>query len=931
MNRDAGDHELLTRFLSHRDETAFAALVQRHGKVVWGVCRRLLQQDQDAEDAFQAVFFLLARKAASIRKGQAVGSWLYGVAYRIALKARQSLGRRRRREQRAAGATPEQPPWSEAACRELQCLLDAEVQRLPEKYRAPFVLCCLEGLSKSEAARHLGWKEGTVSARTTQARQLLQRRLLRRGITLSGALTALALSQNTSAAAVPVALLQATTCAVLPPPEGQAPRDTPPPAVVTLAQSLPAGAGWGVLTLRLALLLALPLLVAGVTLAVVGPRSDSRKGLGVDANAVRLAERTRPPGNGRPGPAFDRQVVTLAFSADGRRLATAGARPDHPGQLRVWDVAAARELVSLGGIPGTAAVAFAPDGQTLATGEFGGTLRLRDPATGQERAAWPGHPGGVGSVRYSPDGPSLASTGLEGTVKLWDATDGQERQRLVGHTGAVVAAAYFHHGRSLVTGGRDQTAIVWDLATGQERLRLQGHEGGVEAVAVSPDDRRVATAGRDGKIRLWDAETGQATAVLQAYEGPVAAVAFSPDGRFLAGTAGRRILLWDSRTQEPVGRLEPQAAGIAALAFSPGGNYLASGGPLGLVLLALQFTEDGKPASRTVGGQEYRQSFKGRVANWPGWQLHGKGAEERVHFEPEALRISLPPGDELDYRGTGVATPLVVQGDFEITVNFEILREPPPADAGPETRVALVVFLDAPGPSGSNSALVSRRVTARGTQFKAWQAWQGEKTNSEASDTQARTGRLRLKRTGAVLSSYAAEGLDGEFTLLGQLPFGKDDVREVRLIASPGGPKASFEVRLTDLQIRAESLRNLPDAAATGPGANPPGGEGVGGPRWRGWLAAAVIVAVVVLSLAGVVLAVRRRSAARGTPGEPPEKDTPANTTPSPVALPCPQCRRKVKVMVEQAGKKLRCPYCAARIEVPPLETEPPAPKEPRP
>src|SRR5205807_1826584 len=151
---------------------------------------------------------------------------------------------------------------------------------------------------------------------------------------------------------------------------------------------------------------------------------------------------------------------------------------------------------------------------------------------------------------------------------------------------------------------------VWDLATGRERLRLPGHAGGVEALAVSPDDHLLATAGRDGKIRLWDAQTGQVTAVLHAHDGPVAAVTFSPDGKFLAGAAGRRIRLWDSQTHEPVGRLEPQAAGISALAFSPGGNYLASGGPLGLVLLALHFTEDGKPAAAPVGGQEYRQSFK---------------------------------------------------------------------------------------------------------------------------------------------------------------------------------------------------------------------------------------------------------------------------------------------------------------------------------
>jgi RNA polymerase sigma factor (sigma-70 family) len=920
VNLDVCDGDLLTRFLSHRDETAFAALVQRHGGVVWGVCRRLLQQDQDAEDAFQAVFFLLARKAASIRKGQAVGSWLYGAAYRTALKERRALGRRRQREQQAAGAAPEQPPWSEPAFRELQGLLDAEVQRLPEKYRAPFVLCCLEGLSKSEAARQLGWKEGTVSGRTTQARKLLQRRLLRRGVTLSTALTALALWQNTTSAAAPAALLRATARAVLSPPGGQAPRRTPLAVAVSLAGSLPAGVGWGGLALGLALLVALCLLVAGATRTVPGPSSDSRKGPGVEATAVRLAERAGPPGR-RPGPVFDHDVVTLAFSPDGKRLVTAGARPDHPGHLKVWDVEAAEALFTLGGIPGTGAVAFAPDGQTLATGEFSGTLRLRDTATGQERAAWPAHPGGVGSVRFSPDGRSLASTGLDGTVTVWDVEGRQERQRLVGHTGAVLAAAYFHHSPSLVTGGRDQTAIVWDLATGQEHLRLQGHEGGVEALAVSPDDRLVATAGRDGTVRLWDAQTGQAAAVLEAHDGPVAAVAFSPDGRFLAGTAGRRIWLWDSQTHDPVASLEPQAAGISALDFSPGGNYLASGGPLGLVLLALHFTDDGKPAPRTVGGQEYRQSFKGRVAGWPGWRVYGKGAEERVHFEPEGLRISLPLGEELDYSGTGVSAPLVAGGDFEITVNFEILHEPMPQDAGPETRVALVVFLDPQKPSGRNQGLVSRRVSPQGPQFKAWQAWKGEKTNSRSVATQALTGRLRLRRTGALLSSYAAEGFDGEFTLLGQLPFGKEDVQEVRLMASPGGPKATFEARVTDLEIHADSLRNLPeaDAPAAAPGANPPGGEGAGGQRSLDWLvAAALVVIVVVLSVGGVLLVVRRRRADEARPREPSaQKSAPADTAQRPITVPCPGCGRKVKAKAELAGKRVKCPHCAAAVEVP--------------
>jgi RNA polymerase sigma factor (sigma-70 family) len=168
------DAQLLEAFLARRDEAAFEALLRRHGPMVLGVCRRVLRDHHDAEDACQATFLVLARKAGAVRSRHVVGSWLYGVAYRTSLKARAMRSKRRRKEKLAE---PRHEVNADRANEELLERLDAELQRLPEKLRVAVVLCELEGKSRREAARLLGLPEGTLSWRLAQARKRLARRL----------------------------------------------------------------------------------------------------------------------------------------------------------------------------------------------------------------------------------------------------------------------------------------------------------------------------------------------------------------------------------------------------------------------------------------------------------------------------------------------------------------------------------------------------------------------------------------------------------------------------------------------------------------------------------------------------------------------------------------------------------------------------------
>jgi len=238
---EVSDAELLERFVKAADKAAFELLVWRHERMVLGVCRRVLRNYHDAEDAFQATFLVLARKAASIRNQQSVAGWLHCVASRVAHHARSKASRRERpggHDADLASVPSPGEPGGELRARDLGPVLDEEVNRLPEKYRLPVVLCYLEGKTYEEAARQLGCPKGTLSGRLARARGMLRARLARRGVDLGAGLLAAALCEYAAAAAVPAALVTTTVKAALLVASGRAATVAASPEIAALAEGV---------------------------------------------------------------------------------------------------------------------------------------------------------------------------------------------------------------------------------------------------------------------------------------------------------------------------------------------------------------------------------------------------------------------------------------------------------------------------------------------------------------------------------------------------------------------------------------------------------------------------------------------------------------------------------------------------------------------
>lgn len=562
----AADTALLSRWVQERDEAAFAALVTRHGPMVMGVCRRVLGDVHEAEDAFQATFLILARKAASLRRPEALAGWLHGVASRLAHKAR-AAGQRRTRRSRTLAVEPSDTrpdPLDELTVREMLGLIDKEIRALREAYRLPVVLCDLEGRTQEEAAGLLGWTVSSLRNRLQRARARLKARLARRGLALPAGialpLVPAALSASL-ASAVPVVspqlVIAVTQTAVRFAADSGAIQLSGP--AVELAKE-----GLRFIALAKVKIVAAVLLTMTVFAASAGL-------LGRQMGETESVEDKPPPtASADPKPAAEKPQVHLDHFGDPlpegvvARLGTVRFR--HGGEVR--------------------AVTFSPDGKTMASGGQDNTVRIWEIATGKELRRFTAVTGlgsensWVASVAYSPDGKYLAagSTNGPGEVVIWELATGTEARPLRMNRGGAISIAFSSDGKILAAGTQDGVIHLWDAGTRNLLRRLKGNQSQIEAIAFAPDDKMLASACRDKIVHLWDVAMGRELRQFKGHTEMATAIAFPRDGKTLAsGSWDNTIRIWETATGKELHLLKGHVMAVSTLAFLPDGKTLASG------------------------------------------------------------------------------------------------------------------------------------------------------------------------------------------------------------------------------------------------------------------------------------------------------------------------------------------------------------------
>jgi RNA polymerase sigma factor (sigma-70 family) len=591
---DVADNDLLAEFIDRHDEAAFVALLRRHGPMVLDVCRSLLPNPADAEDAFQATFLILATKAASIRKMRSLSSWLHGVAYRTARRAQTEFARRRKHERRAV--RPESTRTDEMTWPEVQRVLHEELNGLSQRYRQPLILCYLQGQTLAEAAAQLGLGKSTLKLRLEQGRYVLRARLVRRGLGSAGVLLA-ATWPGVTEAGLPATLLGSTTSAALATAAGRT------------AATAPRVADWttgGLSAMRFTKFTRITVVAAALALAGSGVgwlayAAWSDPPATAKAAATAAADRTQP---GQPVLVLQVPPVvsvnSVAVSPDGALVATAADG------VRLYD-ARTGDLVRALGEAGGRSVAFSPDGKLLAAagfhleGPFGHpqtTLPIYDVQTGKRVQTLAGHTEWeTYAVAFAPDGKTFASSGADKQVLLWDLATGKILHRLAGPTSPVTALAFSPDAALLAGGGADKTVRLWDTATGRLRRSLTGHRDWVCALTFAPDGKSLVAGccdwashrGRDmtylpggdpgcvSYLRLWDVASGESRRD-SAVKGRVRSFALEPHGKVMVCGVGKEVRLFDLGEESRGRVVTSHDSDVTSVAFTNDGSAVISGG-----------------------------------------------------------------------------------------------------------------------------------------------------------------------------------------------------------------------------------------------------------------------------------------------------------------------------------------------------------------